>query len=62
MKSVIRRLLPAMLVAVGAMGIIAAGSAMDVPFPPPDGTNPPQVADVPFPPPDGTNPPQVRLG
>lgn len=56
MKSVLRRLLPAVLIAVGLMGIIAAGSAMDLPFPPPNGTNPP-LADLPFPPPNGTNPP-----
>jgi len=61
MRSVLRRLLPAAMLAITVGGFVAAGSAMDLPFPPPDGTKPPLVADLPFPPPDGTNPPLVSL-
>jgi len=60
MRSVLRRLLPAAMLAITAVGLFAAGSAMDLPFPPPNGTRPP-LADLPFPPPNGTRPPLVSL-
>lgn len=60
MKSALRMLLPAAMLAITVAGFVAAGSAMDIPFPPPDGTKPP-LADIPFPPPNGTNPPLVSL-
>ncbi|HXX45995.1 MAG TPA: hypothetical protein VEJ38_14795 [Candidatus Acidoferrales bacterium] len=51
MRSVLRMLLPGAMLAMTLAGLVVAGSAMDLPFPPPTNGGGHLVADLPFPPP-----------